>query len=509
MRIVDYFLATAERSPDAIAFVDGHTNLSFAAARSQTLRIASALCREVTSDEPLHIAILSPNDHRITLLQLAINHADQVWVSLHARNSTQAQLETLQNLDCDILFYHSSFEAMASDILDELPQELRVICIDQSSDLGPSLGEWLGDVGEAELPPQEDPQRLMMLQPTGGTTGPSKAVGHTHHSMEHCMLALRRAYAISGQSVYLAVAPMTHAGGLFALGFLSAGARIVVLPEFNVPAVFKAIENQAVSHLFVPPTALYAMLAQDPSERPDFSSLRGIVIGAAPIAPEKFKEAVRVFGPVMYEFYGQTESLGPVLHKRPEDYLQQDGSFDEAALLSAGQPMDCVRVAIMDDSGNFLPPGESGEIVVRTSMVMAGYYQRPEETAEVSTNGWHHTTDVGSMDERGFITILDRKKDMIISGGFNLFPSEIEAVIAEHPAVLDCSVIGVPDAKWGEAVKAVVQLKDGTSATEQELITLCKSKLGSLKAPKTVDFWPELPRSAVGKVLKKDIRAHF
>lgn len=509
MRIADYFLAAAERRPDAVAFVDGDTTVSYGSARSLVLRIATALGRAAKREGQLHAAILSPNDYRITVLQLAINHADHVWVSLHTRNATSAQIETLRELDCDVLFFHSAFESMTREIAAALPQDLRLVCIDGESSLGPALEDWLGDAEEAALPGPERPLDLMMLQPTGGTTGPSKAVGHTHRSMEHCMLALIRAFSMDEKSVYLAVAPLTHAGGLFALSFICSGGRVVVLTQFGTDPVFEAIAGQSVSHLFLPPTAVYALLGRDRARDPDFSALRCFIVGAAPITPARFKEAVGVFGPVMYEFYGQTETLGPVLHKQPEDYLQPDGSFDEAVASSAGRPVNGVWVEIMDESGAFLPPGESGEIVVRSSMIMAGYYKRPEETAAVSTHGWHHTTDVGSMDERGFVTIRDRIKDMIVSGGFNLYPSEIEAVIARHPAVFDCAVIGVPDQKWGEAVKAVVELKPGAESTEEEIIALCKKELGSLKAPKSVEFWPELPRSAIGKLLKKDIRARF
>ncbi len=509
MRLADFFLTAAERRPDAIAFVDSDTTVTYDAARSLVLRIATALQRAAKGNGQLHVAILSPNDYRVTVLQLAINHADDVWVSLHTRNGTAAQIETLRELDCDVLFFHSAFEDMAREIAVALPNSLRFICIDRESTLGPALEEWLGDAEEAALPAPEQPLDLMMLQPTGGTTGPSKAVGHTHRSMEHCMLALIRAFSMDEDSVYLAVAPLTHAGGLFALSFVCSGGRVVVLPQFDPNAVLGAIAAQAVTHLFLPPTAVYALLGRDRALDPDFSRLRCFIVGAAPITPERFKEAVRVFGPVMYEFYGQTETLGPVLHKQPEDYLKPDGSFDEAVATSAGRPVYGVRVRIMDESGAFLPPGESGEIVVRSSMIMAGYYKRPEETAAVSQFGWHHTTDVGSMDERGFVTIRDRMKDMIVSGGFNLYPSEIEAVISRHPAVFQCAVIGVPDPRWGEAVKAVVELNPGAQATEAEIIALCKSELGSLKAPKSVEFWQELPRSVIGKVLKKDIRARF
>ena len=207
--------------------------------------------------------------------------------------------------------------------------------------------------------------------------------------------------------------------------------------------------------------------------------------------------------------YGQSECLFPVVAKQPADYVRPDGSFDEDALRSAGKCVPYACVEIMDDGGNIVDRGEQGEIVVRSAMVMKGYYKKPSETAEVSGFGWHHTTDVGIKDQRGFITIVDRKKDMIVTGGFNVFPSEIEAVINSHPAVLDCAVVGVPDDKWGEAVKAVVQLKPGRQIEAEKLIAMCKQELGSVKTPKSIEFWEELPRSAVGKVLKRDIRGKF
>jgi acyl-CoA synthetase (AMP-forming)/AMP-acid ligase II len=163
----------------------------------------------------------------------------------------------------------------------------------------------------------------------------------------------------------------------------------------------------------------------------------------------------------------------------------------------------------MDDHGRLLPDGEHGEIVMRSNQVMRGYLDNPEATAECSTFGWHHTSDIGYRDAAGLYYIVDRKRDLIISGGFNVYPSEVEQVIWSHPAVQDCAVIGVPDERWGEAVKAVVLLKPGLHVSEEALIALCKAKVGSVKAPKTVEFWPELPRSAVGKVLKRSIRERY
>ena len=509
MRIVDYFLNAADQNPESIAFIDGGQAISYADARKTVMRISARLSVQKQGDAQKHVAILSPNDHLVSLLQLGINQSDNVWLSLHSRNTVEVQIETLEKLDCDILFFHSTYEEPAKAILSALGGDIAAVCMDRDSELGQSLENWLGDNSEAELAAPEEPLHPALMQPTGGTTGPSKAVVHTHRSMEMAILAIRQSFGFGPQSTYLAAAPLTHAGGIFALAALCSGAKIVIVPGFTVDGFFDLLPGQKVSHLFLPPTAVYAVLADPRIGTTDFSSLTCFATGAAPFAPEKFKEAVRRFGPVLYESYGQSECLFPMLVKKPEDYMCEDGSFDDEAVASAGRPVDCVRLAIMDDEGKLLNTDEHGEIVVRTSMVMAGYYKRPEETDDVSKFGWHHTTDIGSIDRRGLVTIRDRKKDMIVSGGFNLYPAEIEAVISAHPAVLDCAVVGVPDRKWGEAVKAVIQLKPEHALTEDDVIILCKEELGSLKAPKFVEFWDDLPRSAVGKVLKKDIRARF
>jgi acyl-CoA synthetase (AMP-forming)/AMP-acid ligase II len=207
--------------------------------------------------------------------------------------------------------------------------------------------------------------------------------------------------------------------------------------------------------------------------------------------------------------YGQTESLAPVTVKMPADCMRADGTFDEEVIRSAGKAAPFMRVEIMDPEGNILGPGQPGEIVVLSSMVMKEYYKMPRETEEAQRFGWHHTTDIGVRDERGFITIVDRIKDLIISGGLNIYPSEIEAAIAEVDGVLEASVIGVPDEKWGESVKAVVQLKPGRTVAAEDIVERCRARLGSLKVPRSVEFWDDLPRSPVGKVLKREIRKKF
>ena len=283
---------------------------------------------------------------------------------------------------------------------------------------------------------------------------------------------------------------------------------IVTKPD---PALLlAAIAKYRVTELFLPPTVIYRLLdIPDLGRKVDFSSLRYFMYGAAPMSVEKLKQAIDVIGPVMMGGYGQTEAPASIAYLRPDEHLV-DGRFaSDERLSSVGHPNPLVRVEIMNEANQVLPQGETGEICVRGDLVMKGYYKAPDKTAETIIDGWLHTGDIGHLDAEGCLHITDRKKDMIISGGFNVYPSEVEQVIWSHPAVQDCAVIGVPDEKWGEAVKAVVELNEGQQVGAEELVRLCKEKLGPVKAPKSVDFVEALPRSPVGKVLKKDLRARY
>ena len=307
----------------------------------------------------------------------------------------------------------------------------------------------------------------------------------------------------------LAAAPMTHTAGFLTLAATARGGKVVVIARPDPDELLDIVCNERVTEFFLPPTVIFRLLETPGVEKRDFSHLRYFMYGAAPMSVEKLRAAIKVFGPVMLQGYGQTEAPGSIAFLRPSDHFRNGEIADERRLSSCGLPSVLNTTAILDDRGRPAPPGETGEICVRGDIVMKGYYKQPGKTAEVIVDGWLHTGDLGHLDDEGYLHITDRKKDMIISGGFNIYPSEVEQVIWSHPAVLDCAVIGVPDERWGEAVKAVVELKPGAPATAEELIAICKEKLGSVRAPKSVDFIDALPRSPVGKVLKKDIRDEY
>ena len=506
MRLSDYLERAASEYPTAPAVVAGEQRMDYLTLRNQVASAAAGMATMVPDGS--RVAVLSSNHVRALVAVLAINRASAVWLPINYRNTVATHEEQLAFFRADVLIFHSDFVDIAADLRDAVPSLKHIVCLDRRIEGVPAFDDWL-ELPSAPEAPIENPNDLILLLPTGGTTGPSKGIMHSHRSLETCLLNQIISFRIPPHSRHLIIAPMTHASSFFAFSHIPQGGCNVILAGFDPEPVLESIERERITHLFLPPTAMYSLLAHPGVRDRDFSSLVSFMLGAAPTAPDKFREAVEVFGPVMMEAYGQTETLLPMLVKTPNDYLNADGAFDDAVVRSAGRPGLACRVDIVDDDGNSLPPGEPGGIVVRSSSVMHGYYENPDATAEVSRFGWHHTVDIGVRDERGYITVIDRKIDMIISGGFNIFPVEIENVINSHESVLDCAAIGVPDEKWGEAVKAVVELKPGATASEEELIALCKSQIGSVKAPKSVEFWDELPRSAVGKVLKREIRKPF
>jgi acyl-CoA synthetase (AMP-forming)/AMP-acid ligase II len=238
----------------------------------------------------------------------------------------------------------------------------------------------------------------------------------------------------------------------------------------------------------------------------DTTSLQCLWYGAAPMSASRLEEALTKIGPVMGQLFGQTEAPMMISTLAPAEHFRDDGSVAAERLSSAGRPTPLTTVGIMDGEGHLLGSGERGEIVVRGPLVMAGYYKNPEATADASRHGWHHTGDIGYLDEDDYLFIVDRAKDMIITGGFNVYSAEVEQVLLAHPAVQDCAVVGLPDEKWGERVTAVVQPRPGQAVTGDEIRSFVKDRLGSVKAPKQVEVWPDLPRSKVGKVLKVEVK---
>jgi fatty-acyl-CoA synthase len=513
MRAIDYFDKGAEAFPDRVAIIDRATEYSYRQAQEASHKIARALwAGGLVGEEPA--AILSVNDARILLCMLGIMRSGGVWVPMNPRNALDANVQFLNYSGTSWLFYHSSFREQVHEIRAKVPGLKHYICIDKELDRDCSLDLFMTQgIGTQQVEwgdARGNIDRLVGLVPTGGTTGPAKGVMVTGLSwgtmIETANICLRNDDI---PPVCLSTAPLSHAAGVVAFAMFPLGATNVVMPGFDALGVLENIPRHRVTHIFLPPTALYSMLAHPRVRDVDYSSLRRLLLAAAPVSPDKMKQAVEVFGPCVCQSYGQTEAPMYMTYLDTKTVAAAAAGDHPERLRSCGKPTPAVRLAVMDDEGQLLPPFKPGEIVARGALLSAGYYNLPEATAESRTFAWHHTGDVGYRDDDGFFYIVDRKKDMIITGGFNVYCGEVEACLMELPEVSECAVIGVPDEKWGEAVKAIVVFRNGESLKEEAIIAHCKARLGGVKSPKSVEFWQEIPKTPAAKTDKKTIRKPY
>ncbi len=509
MRLIDFFDRGLRYFPDRACLIDETGEYSYREVGARSHRTANALIAGGLKPTDT-VAILSPNAAAAFEAWIGAARAGGVWVGLAALASVDENAYVINHRDAAWLFYHSSFEPVIAQIRAQCPKLEHVICLDKEGASAPSFAQFIdGFDGPApELP--DEPNTVISHFTSGGTTGLPKGAMWSNLIWEAWSANVYAHLPIKKPPVHLCATSMAHGAGVFAWPLLPFGGTIVCLQKADPLTILEAMDKYRVTHTFMPPTVIYMMIAHPRARELDFSAMDYFIYGGAPMSADKVKQAIDLFGPCMTQIYGQAECPCTIGILTPEDHLEALADPAKAhRLLSCGRPPVFVQVEMMDDEGNLLAPGAWGEIVVRGTFVSLGYYADPEATADISAFGWHHTGDIGYKDEDGFVYIVDRKKDMIISGGLNVFPIEIERVIWSHPAVQDCAVIGVPDEKWGEAVKAVVELKPDGQASADEIIALCKDKLSTYKAPKTVDFWDELPRSGVGKVLKREVRAHF
>ena len=356
----------------------------------------------------------------------------------------------------------------------------------------------LNDEGEAEA--------ICWLAYTGGTTGRSKGVMIAHRSVLNMATLIYADWEWPENTRYLAATPITHAGGVNIFPTLMRGGFTRVLPGFELESYCRTIEEERINAVFLVPTLVYALIdAREVRARYDLSSLQTIVYGAAPMSPDRLLEAMQIFGRVFVQMYGQTEAPQCVTTLRKVDH---DPS-NPRRLGSCGRPNPLVDVKLFDPEMNEVERGKPGEICVRGALVMNGYWKRPDATQEAFRGDWLHTGDVAVQDEEGYYYIVDRTKDMIISGGFNIYPREVEDALMSHPAVGSAAVIGVPDDKWGEAVKAFVVLKPGAAAEFETLHRHVKAKRGGPWAPKSVEFVDSIAVTGLGKVDRKALRAPY
>ena len=473
---IDFFWRAAQRWPERIAIDAPEGVIHYQRLAQQVAALAAALLA-IDPAPQSRVGICAGNSAEHIVALLAVLACGKVWVPLNPKSTRPEIRRIVDATEPTILV----LDAACSGLLDGAPGQ-RI----HSGAAPPSF--WL---------PQEATQAIKF---TGGTTGLPKGVMQTYRAWMANICNQIQAWGFDEHERYVVAAPITHGTSTYILPILAQGGCHVVLAEAGAEAVRAAFRERGGTVCFMPPTLVYMLMALPGASRADFPRLRRLIYGGAPMPSDKIREVRDFFGPVLGTTYGQTEAPQILTVMRPED-------FEDARNWAAvGRSTWFSDVAIMAPDGRLLPAGEVGEVVARGDLLMSGYWRLPEKTTETIVDGWLHTGDRGLIDERGFLFLKDRLKDLVITGGFNVYPVDVEDALGRHPAVHECAVFGIPDDKWGEAVQAAVQLRAGQQASEAELIAFVRERLGPVQTPKHIHFHASLPRSAVGKVLKTTLR---
>lgn len=496
-------------TPDAVAFTDGPASLSFAALDAGASRVAQALAAEGVT-KGTRVAYLGKNCADYFEALLGALKLGAVMTPVNWRLAVPEVVYVLNDCQARVLFVGAGFAETVSRAWPDLRHAERAIAIGDAASGLPDYAIW------RDAHPPIDPHAdgsgaddAIQLY-TSGTTGHPKGA----------VLANRALLARSGEDpdklewqkstpgeVTLLAMPCFHISGTgTGLHTMVAGTESIILAEYDPARALDLIENYNISKIFMVPAAIRIMLNHPRVAEVDFSRLKYITYGASPIPLDLMRAAIDRFGCGFVQMYGMTETSGTIVTLNPEDHVSEGSP----RMRSVGKPLPGVEIRVIDRDGNDLPPREVGEIATRSIKNMTGYWNNPAATAAtIDAEGWLRTGDAGYLDEDGYLYIHDRVKDMIISGGENVYPAEVENAIYSHPLVDDVAVIGVPDTKWGEAVKACVVLKPGASLSEADVIAHARQHIAGYKCPKSVDFIPALPRNPSGKVLRRELRAPY
>lgn len=492
----DLARALAARYPDRVALRFNGEDLSYAGLDEAASRIANGLIAKGLRKGD-RIAYLGKNDPAYFQLLFGAAKAGLVMVPLNWRLAPAELDWIIADAGLHFIVAGDGLAAQLAPGLDVLDRE--------------AVPAWRDaqDTSDPMVPVAREDIAVQLY--TSGTTGKPKGA-----MLSHGNLLVFRAQPVERQpewnrftadDVSLITMPVFHIGGTgFGVQTLAAGATGLIAREFDAGQVLDFIAHERLSKIFVVPSALRMLIDHPRAKSVDYSRIRTILYGASPIPLPLLREAIALFRCGFVQMYGMTETAGTISALTPEDH-DVAGNF---RMTSAGRALAGVEIRILDEAGQPLPPGQSGEICIRSPSTMQGYWNRPEATAEALTSdGWFRSGDAGTMDDAGYVFLQDRIKDMIVSGGENIYPAEVEAALSEHPDVQEVAVIGVPSVKWGEEVKAVVVPRPGRSLAGADLIAWARGRIAGYKLPKSVDIADALPRGPTGKVLRRELRAPY
>lgn len=502
--------------PDRPAVVDGETRLTWREFDERTRKLAAGL-RTLGVQPRDRVAVLALNSFRYLELYYGIPRVGGIIVPLNHRFVPFELVYTLNDSGAVALVVDEAFAPVADTILPELPTVRHLIFAgSRPAPAGMRAYEDLLDLASGPIgdDAQPDPNDLAGIFYTGGTTGKAKGVMLTHANLHANALHYLVHLEFRPEHNYLHVPPMFHlADGPTSFCLTMVGACHTILPRFTPIAMLEAIQRERVTHCVLVPTMVNALIQVPTIGAYDLSSWKLLMYAASPIAPDVLTTAMRLLPCDFLQGYGMTEAAPLLTILSAEDHREiaraKPGSPVARRITSCGQPIVGVDVRVVNAEGEDVAPGEVGEVVAQGPNVTKGYWNKAEETAYGLRDGWLHTGDLATVDEGNYIYIVDRLKDMIISGGENVYSTEVEAAIYAHPAVLEAAVIGVPDPTWGERVHAVVVLKSDQRATANDIVEVCRGRIAGYKVPRSVEFVDSLPKSGAGKILKRALRDRY
>jgi len=498
------------RYPDKVASIYGEERLTYGDLNKRINGLIHGLAA-LGIEKGDRVAIFSHNHGRYLEFLFGAAKGGFALCTINCMLKEKELIYILQDSGSKAIIYHPQYHELIQSAAGQCPELKFKIAFDGPPAGGLDYEKMVASSPQDEPDVRIDPDDLLLLVYTSGTTGKPKGVMLTHYNIFFNALDSVTGVELKQTTMDLIVLPLFHvaASVLQAYGTLYIGGTNLVLSRFDPREFLETIEREKVDFTFVVPTMLFRILELPDVKKYDLSSMRMLGYGAAPMPYDRLKKSIEVFGKVLFQGYGLTETSANICVFRPEDHLLEGSEAQLKRLRACGREHSNHLLRVVNEKNQEVAPGEVGEIVIKSPSVMKGYWKNPEATTKVIVDGWFHSGDMATTDEEHYLYIVDRKNDMIISGGENIYPKELEDFLFSHPAILEAAVIGVPHPDWGEVPKGFVVLREGMTATEEELIQFCKKNLAGYKCPKSFVFLKDLPKTASGKITRAALKEKY